>query len=200
VAIVKDLKGATRRDDRLNYYVDYRNVRIIIVNAYNDYSNELAGGWGELNSKGIEWVNSVISSAAHADHAFVAMHEPAFPRKKHLKDSFNAAKKERDAFWDMLVGHGDKVKAVFVGHTHAYYRMRVKDPRSDVANNFDEYPDQAGGVYQVDCGACGIGKRNTVINVEIKGKHVSFKVVDAADGSPHEEFSLIDKWEVRAAE
>ena len=49
------------------------------------------------------------------------------------------------------------MKAVFVGHTHHYYRMRVKDPRSAEADNPNEYPVQEGGVYQVDCGASGNG-------------------------------------------
>lgn len=195
VAIVENLENATKRDDKLNYYVDYKNVRIIAVNTYDSHNNDL-GGWGCLNSKGIEWIDSVISSATLADHVFIAMHEPSFPRRRHTYDSFNQCKEDRDAFWDMLVGHDGKVKAVFVGHTHYYYRMRVKDPRSAEANNLSEYPDQEGGVYQVDCGACGNGIRNTVVNIEIMGKDIFFKVVDANDGPTYGEFSLIDEWQV----
>jgi len=197
VAIVKNLENATKRDDKLNYYVDYKNVRIIAVNTYRAHNNDL-GDRGCLNSKGIEWIDSVISSATLADHVFIAMHEPSFPRKRHVYDSFNACKEERDAFWDMLVSHGSKVKAVLVGYTHYYYRMLVRDPRSAEADNPNEYPDQEGGVYQVDCGACGNGIRNTVVNIEIMGKDIFFKVVDAYDGPPHGEFSLIDEWQVRS--
>jgi len=189
---VENLKYAKRRDDKLNYYVDYKNVRIISVNSYHLYDNDL-GKWGCLNSKAIEWINSVISSATHVDHVFVAMHEPSFPRHRHVGDSFDECKEDRDAFWDMLVSHYRKVKAILVGHTHYYYRMRIKDPRSAEANNPSEYPDQEGGVYQIDCGACGNGNRNTVVNIEIKGKDILFKVVDADDG-PDEKFDVIDEW------
>ena len=77
--------------------------------------------------------------------------------------------------------------------------MRVKDPRSAEADDPNEYPDQEGGVYQVDCGASGNGMRNTVVNIEIMGKDVLFKVVDAADG-PDGEFGLIDEWRIGSAQ
>jgi len=197
VEIIKTLDHVTRRDDKLNYYIDFKNVRIIAVNTYSEYFNDL-GAEGCLNTKGIEWINDTISSAIHADHVFIAMHEPSFPRMRHIDDSFNACMEERNTFWDMLVSYNGKVKAVFVGHTHYYYRMRVKDPRSAEADDPNEYPDQEGGVYQVDCGACGNGVRNTVVNIEIMGKDVLFKVADAVDG-PNEEFSLIDEWRIITA-
>ena len=199
VAIVKNLKHATRRDDKLNYFVDYHNVRIIAVNAYSDYNNDL-GEDGCLTSKGIEWIDASISSAAHADHIFIAMHEPCFPRYRHVNDSFNVCREKRNAFWDMVVSYGDKVKAVFVAHTHYYYRMRVKDPRSPDADDPKAYPDQEDGIYQIDCGACGNGKRTTVVYIEIVGKDIFFKVVDVDDGPPHGDFSLIDEWEISAAQ
>jgi hypothetical protein len=199
--IVRNLEYTTRRDDKLNYYVDYRNVRIIAVNAYGMHDNDLAPNFrlGCLNSKGIDWVDDAISSATHADHVFIAMHEPPFPRTRHVGGSFDECEEERNAFWDMVVSHRGKVKAVLVGHTHCYSRMRVKDPRSAGANDPDEYPDQEGGVYQVDCGACGAGIRNTVVNIEIAGEDVSFRVVDAHDGPLHgqyEVFGLVDEWQI----
>jgi len=201
-AIVRNLENVTRRDDMLNYYVDYKNVRIIAVNAYDEYGNDLGqdGNTGCLTVKGIEWIESVISSADQADHIFIGMHEPSFPRMRHVSDSFNACQEERDAFWEMLVSHGDKVKAVFVGHTHQYYRMRVKDPAGADADNPLIYPDQEGGIYQVDCGACGNGRRDTLINIEISGKDVFFRVIDAEGGTAQGEFSIIDEWEIRAEE
>jgi hypothetical protein len=78
--------------------------------------------------------------------------------------------------------------------------MRVKDPRSADADNPAKYPDQEGGVYQVDCGACGNGIRNTVVNIEIMGKDIFFKVVDAHDGPQHGEFSLIDEWQIKSVQ
>ena len=198
VAFVRELENATRRDDNLNYYVDYKNVRIIAVNAYSEHNNDL-GKSGCLNSKGIKWIDGVISSARHADHVFIAMHEPAFPRKRHFYDSFNQCEEERDSFWDMIVSHKGRVKAVLVGHTHYYCRMRIKDPRSPEANDPAKYPDQEGGVYQIDCGASGNGIQNTVVNIEIMGKDVFFRVVNA-DLLFGGEFNLIDEWEIRAAQ
>ena len=104
VAIVNGLKNATKRDDKLNYYVDCKNVRIIVVNAYRAHNNDL-GYQDCLNSKGIEWIDNVISTATLADHVFIAMHEPSFPRHRHVNNSFNKCKEDKDAFWDMLVSH-----------------------------------------------------------------------------------------------
>jgi len=39
-----------------------------------------------------------------------------------------------------------------------------------------------------------------VVNVEIMGKDIFFKVVDANDGPPHGEFSLIDEWQIRSVD
>ncbi len=97
------------------------------------------------------------------------------------------------------VSHNGKVKAVLVGHMHHYSRMRVKDPRSPEANDTGEYPDQEGGVYQIDCGDSGNGARSTVVNIEIMGKDVFFRVVDAVDFLGGE-FSLIDEWKIRSAQ
>jgi hypothetical protein len=95
----------------------------------------------------------------------------------------NACSETRDAFWNMLVSHVDLVRAVFVGYTHVYSRMRVLDPASDESNDPSLYPDQPGGIWQVDCGACGNGdERSTIIRVEIDGGEVRMRVLDAANG------------------
>ena len=79
-----------------------------------------------MEETGVEQV--IASAPPDIDHIFVAFHEPAFPRYRHIWDSFNASPEERDAFWNMLVAHNDIVRAVFVAHTHTYSRMRVLDP------------------------------------------------------------------------
>ena len=95
----------------------------------------------------------------------------------------------------MLIRHKKLVRAVFVGHTHEYYRMRVLDPSSDEANDMDKYPDQEGGIYQVDVGASGNGNRNTVVRVLVNGKNVTFRVVQARNGK-NRKFRVKDGWEI----
>ncbi len=195
LSTIDGLWHASTRDTTGNYFVDYENARIIVVNGYAYDGNELGVNSGCINDAGRAWVDSTIRSAENADHVFVAIHEPAFPRGRHVGDSFDQCPELRNAFWNMLVAHGAKVKAVLVGHTHVYYRMRVLDPAGADANDPSAYPDEDGGVYQVDCGACGNGSRNTVVNIEIDGPDVHFKVVDAPNGADGE-FSLKDEWSI----
>ncbi len=85
-----------------------------------------------------------------------------------------------------------------VGHMHHYSRMRVKYSRSPGANDTGEYPDQEGGVYQIDCGASGNGVRSRVVNIEILGKDLFSRVVDAPFLKG--EFNLVDEWEIKSAQ
>ncbi len=184
-----------------NYYFDNRNSRFIIVDAYSTDT----GSTGCINELGLNWVEGVINSS-NKDHIFIAFHDPAFPRYRHVDSSFNACPEQRDAFWNMLIRHKDKVRAVFVGHTHNYYRMKVKDPSSREANPSTEdaeaglsLPNDIDGIYQIDAGATGNGSaqnRSTIVRVEIKGKDIFFRVVQAKryEDSP---FYLIDEWSIK---
>jgi hypothetical protein len=140
--------------------------------------------------------NTGASAPENIDHIFVAFHSPAFPRH----DSYNirtAARPARDAFWNMLIAHKDRVRAVFVAHTHAYSRLRVLDPASADANDTDAFPDEEGGIYQVDVGAAGNGVYTIVVMVQIDGDNVSFRVLEAGGGSD-DPFSVIDEWQVES--
>ena len=164
-------------------------MRLIAVDGYSDL-----GASGVINDEGRAWVEEAIVSAPEViDHIFVAFHEPAFPRHRHLTDSFNADPIARNAFWTMLVSHRERVRAVFVGHTHTYSRMRVFDPASVPANDPESYPDEAGGIYQVDVGSAGYGLVNTLVLVQIDGEEVSFRTL--ADPTPNKPFSVIDEWQ-----
>lgn len=181
----------TIRDKKYaNYYVDWKNVRFIIVDQYSNL-----GSRGCINSKGRKWVEKLIQSAHDFDHVFICFHEPAFPRFRHLLDSFNACKEDRDAFWNMVVKYNTKVKAIFNGHIHHYHRMRVVDPESKEAQDKNAYPDQKEGVYQINCGATGQGDRSTVVRVQINDMNVSFLVLDAEEGK-NKPFNVIDEWEI----
>jgi len=167
-------------------------VRIIAVDGYG---GEL-GRWGIINKGGREWVEGIIKSTPWAiDHIFITFHAPAFPRYRHLQDSFNAAPEERNAFWNMLIGHRARVRAVFVAHTHFYYRMRVRDPAGVGANDTSLFPDEDGGIYQVDVGAAGRGRKNTVLQVQIDGKNVLFRALQAENGS-NQPFGVKDEWQI----
>ena len=189
--ILPNQDSITTRDNRyVNYSLDWKNARFIIVDQYSDLGSD-----GCINSKGKEWVEGLIQSADRADHVFVIFHEPAFPRFRHIDDSFNACPKERDEFWNMLLKYKKKVKAVLNGHIHFYYRMRVFDPTSEEVQNINKYPDQEGGIYQINCGSSGQGDRNTIVRIQIHDKNVSFIVLDADDGRK-QPFSIIDGWAI----
>ncbi len=183
-----------REPDSCDYYFDFRNVRLIVVDAYTK-----SGKDGVIRDAGRRWVEGAIRSAPAAiDHVFLSFHEPAFPRGRHLADSFNAEPEQRNAFWRMLLSSG-RVRAVFVGHTHSYSRMRVRDPESAAANNIAVFPNDEGGIYQVDAGATGHGKTNTFVRVQVDGKNVAFRAYEAANG-PDRPFVEFDRWQLPDAD
>ncbi len=192
--ILPELDSITvQNEDCVNYYIDWNNVRIIVVDQYSDFGSE-----GCINSAGKEWVEKCIQSAGHKDHVFICYHEPAFPRKQHTGDSFNACPDDRDAFWNMLLKYRSKVKAVFNGHIHYYYRIRVADPTAKEAQDLSACPDHKDGIYQINSGACGQGTRNTIVKVQIDGERISVFVLDAEEGK-NKPFSVIDKWDISEA-
>jgi hypothetical protein len=180
-----------RDNDNVNYYFQWKNAYFIIIDGYSDL-----GDSGCINSMGKSWVKQVIESAPSSiDHIFISFHEPAFPRYRHVGDSFDACPDDRNLFWNMLVEYRDRVRAVFVGHTHSYSRMRVGDPAGDCVNEDNCFPDDANGIYHIDAGAAGNGDRNTIVQDQIEGKNVFFRTIDADNGK-EEPFSLKDKWKL----
>jgi len=177
-------------EDSCTYYSDHKNVRMISIDGY---SGE-AGTGGIINDTGRSWTEAAITSApGRIDHIFIAFHAPAFPRIRHTHDSFNADPEKRNAFWKMLVSHRDKVKAVFCGHTHYYARMRVIDPAGEAANDLTAYPDEAGGIFQVNAGSTGNGMKNTFVRVCIDGKKVCFRAFEAENGKD-KPWTLKEEW------
>ncbi len=186
------ISGAVRRHAKsCDYYVDHKNVRIIVVDGYTDLGKD-----GVINDEGRQWVEQVIKATPSSiNHIFVSFHEPAFPRFRHIGDSFDQDTEQRNAFWRMLLKHQDKVCAVLVGHTHTYYRMRVLDPAGMAANDPKSFPDEDGGIYQVDAGAAGNASVNTIVQVQIEGKNVLFRALQAKKGA-NMPFTEIDKWRI----
>jgi hypothetical protein len=155
--IIPAIKSAVRYNKTTcNYYVDKKNVRLIVVDQYTDFGDE-----GVINDMGRKWVENIITSAPKTiQHVFVFFHEPAFPRVRWIGGSFDANLKSRNLFWNMLIRHKNKVRAVFCGHTHHYYKMKIADPESKEANSAKCFPMQKGGIYQIDIGAAG--RRHTL--------------------------------------
>lgn len=201
-ALLPAYEGKIYRMDNhsVNYFVDWKNVRIIVIDQFSEFSKRQNGGifsWltsdgGNINASGREWTESVINSAGpQIDHIFIAFHEPAFPRNRHVRHSFDRFPENRNQFWNMLVRNNDKVRAVLVAHTHYYSRMRIKNPLSvkDIG-----LPDQEDGVFQIDCGITGRkAYDNTIIEINIQGKNVRFRVIQAQNNRP---FHLIDTWRI----
>lgn len=188
--IIPAVPGAVRRHPRAcDYYLDHRNARLIVIDAYTELGRK-----GVIGAAGTEWAEEAIASApASIDHVFLFFHEPAFPRSRHLKSSFNAHRPSRDDFWRMLVSHGDRVRAVFTGHTHAYSRMRVRDPAGAAANDPALLPDEEGGVWQVSCGAVGPATVRTIVEVRVEGTAVTARALQAG-WLRYGRYALKDRW------
>ncbi|MDP3980105.1 MAG: metallophosphoesterase [Chlamydiota bacterium] len=180
-----------RHASSCDYYLDYKNVRFIVVDQYTDL-----GKHGIINDEGRNWVEQIINASPKSiKHIFIAFHEPAFPRVRHVGDSFDQDPEQRNAFWQMLIKYRDRVRCVFVGHTHAYYRMKVLNPAGIEANDPNAYPNEDGGIYQIDAGAAGNGDINTIVQVQIEGKNVFVRVLQANNGA-NEPFALKDRWSI----
>jgi len=191
--IIEAIPGVVRMSDKsCTYYYDRENVRIISIDIF---SGE-AGTGGVITDKGRAWTEKVITSApATIDHIFIGFHAPAFPRVRHTNDCFVTNTEQRNAFWNMLLSHKDKVRAVFNGHTHVYCRMRVLNPSGADANDFSKYPDEEGGIYQVNAGSTSQGAKNTFVKVMVKGKNVYFRTYEAENGKDTP-FAVKEEWSI----
>jgi hypothetical protein len=163
----------------VSYYVDIRNVRFIVVDQYQGTGFKD----GCINDAGIRWVEQAIASGSSADHIFIAMHEPAFCRVRHVGGGFDACPDQRNRFWDMIVQRRDKVRAVFAAHTHHYSVMQVRDPRGP-ASDGKSYPFEPGGVFQIDAGGAGNSDdgKITVITILINGQNATAQTVQSKAG------------------
>ncbi len=191
--LIPAYEGIVPRDKlHVNYHVDYKNVRLIVVDGYSDL-----GKLGVINADGLKWVQGLIESAPEEiEHIFVSFHEPAFPRYSHERDSFNSSPEDRNAFWNMLVAHRDRVRAVFVGHCHFYYRMRVRDPAGEAPNDAKKFSDEEGGVYQVCVPAAGSSRECGLVLVQVYGDRVMFRVLEVDRKDP-KKFNVEDEWEAK---
>jgi len=161
-------KNINRQDEKnLNYYTDWKNARLIVLDQYSSFLKSLDG------AVGLTWIENALHTPNHIHHVFIAFHEPYLPHHA-----------ENDPFWSLLLKHKDKVRAVFAGHTHMY-RM-------------ESFPDKLTGIYYVNSGNAGQSshgdKKQTIVEVMIDGANVSFRVIQAPDGTA--DFSIAEQWEL----
>lgn len=186
-SMIPNLKNVVNGGKQGTYSFDYGNVHCIVLDEYS------TNGEGEVDTNLQAWLQQDLNATAQ-DHVFVFGHEPAFPRHRHMGDSLDQFPESRNAFWDMLVIE-PRVRAYFCGHTHYYSRMRVVDPTKVGAAG---YPDQNGGVYQVDCGAAGHALsdgRLTLVYVHVDEDAVRFRVVTSPRNNV--QWTVTDQWSIR---
>lgn len=155
-----------RKNDEVNYYVDWKNVRIIVLDQYSAFGTRFD------DRKSLDWIEDAISSAKGAKHVFIAFHEPLLPA-----EGFN------NPFWAMLSKHKATVRAVFCGHYHIYDRKRFPDEKGGI------YYINVGNAGQISHS----DKRQTMVRVMVDDGKVSFGTIQADDGS--NTFKVREKWE-----
>jgi hypothetical protein len=68
--------------------------------------------------------------------------------------------------------------------------MRVLDPAGIAANDPKAFPNEDGGIYQVNAATAG---SNVIVQVQVEGGNLLFRVLQAKNGSK-KPFAEIDKW------
>jgi predicted phosphodiesterase len=158
-----------RNQESVQYYLDWNNTRVIVLDQYADWPNALT------NPEALKWLENAITSATHADHVFISFHEPKVPREV-----------QGNPFWELLSRHHDKVRAVFVGHTHVYERRKIGKEEA--------------GIDLINVGNAGQSKHSdnqqTIVEVMVDDSVVYYRAIQALDGT--EEFRLTAEWESSA--
>jgi hypothetical protein len=106
--------------DKMDYYVDYGNTRIISVTTDSD-------GQSGFHVAALDWFTNVLNleSTQSKDHVFVMTHRAVtFTR-------YEGAAGTKGSFWQAMVDSGAPVRGLFVGHWHMYAPGKP-DPYSDI--------------------------------------------------------------------
>jgi hypothetical protein len=158
-----------RDKDSIQYYLDWNNSRFIVMDQYADLLSTLT------SPETLKWLESAITSATQAEHIFIAFHEPKIPKPG--KD---------DPFWNLLLKHHDKVRAVFVAHTHVYEHRKIGQGEAaiDLIN-----VGNAGKSVHSD-------NQQTIVEVMVHDSVVFYRTVQALDGT--DEFRMTAEWESSA--
>jgi hypothetical protein len=185
-SMIPYLENVVNNGAQGTYSFDFGNVHCIVLDQYS------ANGEGEVDANLQVWLQQNLN-ATNKDHVFVFGHEPAFPRHRHVGNSLDQFHESRNQFWNILTAD-PRIRAYFCGHTHYYYHMRVIDPTSVGTVG---YPDQEGGVYQVDVGAIGnaLGDGNlTLVYVHVQDESVRFRAI--ASPRTNIQWGVVDEWSI----
>lgn len=157
------------------YSFDYGNSHFIVLDCYyEEWEGNIRNNpdIDDPSKDQYDWLKDDLQRTKK-EFKFAFVHEPAYPQKKrHLGDSLNLYKEDRDAFWQLLAQHN--VTALFVGHTH-YYSKFFKD-----------------GVYQVDAGRPN-GEDKNIVCITVNDDRVTFKAYQ----KKLFQLNLLDEWTVK---
>ncbi len=158
--------------EETTYSFNYENAHFVVLNEYYDGVSD-TGTTGDVADALYAWLVDDLNGTDR-EHIFVFGHEPAFPqpdvdtgRARHVGDSLDLYKTNRDRFWTLLRDRG--VLAYICGHTHNYSAVKID------------------GVWQLDAGHCrgygDLGAPSTFIMIHVNGGDVSFETYrDDHDG------------------
>ena len=112
------------------FYVDYEDVRLIILNAF--HFNEI----NKIEKRQLSWFKEAAS--VDVKNKIVFVHSPAFPTGAHYGHCLDLYPEDRDAFWKIV--HDCNIDLVFSGHEHNYSRRKIEYGK---------------GIYQIITGGSG---------------------------------------------
>jgi hypothetical protein len=175
-----------------SYTFDWRNVRIVVA----DPNHPAHGAQRFLTDAGCQWVEAAVREAPpEVEHVFVGIHEPPFPRNRHVSEMTDAKRPLRNAFWNELLKQRSRLRAVFTGHTHYLETMRVADPAGAAANDPKQYPLEPGGIWQIGAGASG-ARSDLLSYVRIIVDGRSVRAVSYAREGKADGFRVVKDWEL----
>ncbi|MCX9082161.1 MAG: metallophosphoesterase, partial [Candidatus Methanoperedens sp.] len=119
--------------EKTTYSVDVGGMHVVNMNEYWDGKTNDAYGNGYVPDALYNWMSTDLSGTTN--YKIVVGHEPLYPTKRHLGDSLDANKANRDKLQNLFVSKDVKI---FIGaHTH-YATVNTVD-----------------GVYHVNAGVSG---------------------------------------------
>ncbi len=119
--------------DKTTYSVDIGGMHVVNMDEYWDGKNNDAYGDGYVPDALYDWISKDLSGTTK--YKILLGHEPMYPKSRHVGDSLDADKANRDKLQALLVSKSVKI---FIGaHTH-YATVNT-----------------VGGVYHVDAGVSG---------------------------------------------
>jgi Calcineurin-like phosphoesterase len=104
------------------YSWDYANAHFVVLNEYwngktrpgSDVATD-----GDIVPALCQWLEADLATNKQP-FTFVFGHEPAFPKYRHIGNSLDEHRQDRNAFWKVLKQY--HVRAFISGHVHFYYK------------------------------------------------------------------------------